>query len=427
MNREDEEKSCAAYFQDSPIWNRVLEGFMKKYGSYGSFSGTVKLGNLTRQDRETLEGFFGRSFHGQKSVSVSAEKFRKALADSRYHCVTPERLLELYFHKKPVGRRQAEEEREKQRLSVMQEAAVHFQKTPAADVLSKLRQIIKGKETAGTAEWKDSLYMAAEMFNSFPYRRGKTMYLAVFAAEMTGNPHAFDVGTAGGELLKQLCELDLRQRKITVNDSRGFSAYKRQRSLLSVGILIDHVSNYAMLCGVRVRKKDGTMHKGMEGFLEESDMVQVPLAAMADWEEILCPKERLYVVENPSVFAALCESGKDGYALMCMNGQPRLAGLLVLELCARSKTTVYYAGDLDPEGVLIAEKLSHFYVGEFHYWHMTPKDYEICRSAERITERRIKMLERITDERLQPVVNRIKEQKTSGYQEKLLLANNPFF
>ena len=43
---------------------------------------------------------------------------------------------------------------------------------------------------------------------------------------------------------------------------------------------------------------------------------------------------------------------------MCMNGHPRLAGLMALDLLAKSDTRVYYAGDLDPEGVVIAQKLS---------------------------------------------------------------------
>ena len=50
-----------------------------------------------------------------------------------------------------------------------------------------------------------------------------------------------------------------------------------------------------------------------------------------------------------------------GKAYMCMNGQPRLAGLMVLDLLAKSGTEVYYSGDLDPEGILIAQKLSQYY------------------------------------------------------------------
>ena len=98
----------------------------------------------------------------------------------------------------------------------------------------------------------------------------------------------------------------------------------------------------------------------------------------------------------------------------------RQAGLMVLELLAKSGTKVYYAGDLDPEGILIAQKLSRYYKGEFHYWHMETEDYEKCKSEEVISPKRMKILERITDDRLKPVVERIKAYGTAGYQEMLV-------
>ena len=128
-------------------------------------------------------------------------------------------------------------------------------------------------------------------------------------------------------------------------------------------------------------------------------------------------------MENPSVFAILCgKEKKDDVrrAYMCMNGQPRLAGLIVLDLLAKSGTKVYYAGDLDPEGIQIAQKLSQYYKGEFYYWYMETADYEKCRSEEVISMKRMKILERITDERLRPVVEMIRECRTAGYQERLI-------
>ena len=107
-------------------------------------------------------------------------------------------------------------------------------------------------------------------------------------------------------------------------------------------------------------------------------------------------------------------------AYMCMNGQPRLAGLMVLELFAKSGTSVYYAGDLDPEGILIAQKLSQYYKGKFQYWYMETADYERCRSEELISPKRMKILERIIDERLKPVVKIIKEYRLAVYQEMLI-------
>ena len=145
---------------------------------------------------------------------------------------------------------------------------------------------------------------------------------------LTGNPHAFDNGTAAGNFLYQMIQMDLEIRKIKIEFSEIFPAYKRQKSYLMAGI--------------------------------------------------------------------------------------------VLDLFAKSGIRVYYAGDLDPEGILIAQKLSQYYKGEFHYWHMETADYEKCRSEEVISPKRMKILERITDDRLKPVVERIKAYGTAGYQEMLM-------
>lgn len=46
--------------------------------------------------------------------------------------------------------------------------------------------------------------------------------------------------------------------------------------------------------------------------------------------------------------------------------------------------------------------------------------YEKCRSEKVISPKRMKILERITDGRLKPVVDRIEEYGTAGYQEMLV-------
>ena len=117
-------------------------------------------------------------------------------------------------------------------------------------------------------------------------------------------------------------------------------------------------------------------------------MVQVPLAVLSKWNSIFCKDNEMYIVENPSVFAGLCAGHTKQVSCMCMNGQPRLAGLVTLDLLAASGTVVYYAGDLDPEGLLIAQKISEYYAGEFHYWHMTVEDYEKSKSNETISDKK---------------------------------------
>lgn len=221
-----------------------------------------------------------------------------------------------------------------------------------------------------------------------------------------------------GNFLYQIIQMDLKIRGMTVETSDIFPAYKRQKSYLFAGIMLDDVSNYTMLYQVQALKQDGSLDEGMEGFKREHHIAQVPLTVIAQWDALRCPQNEIYIVENPSVFSVLC--GKEKRAFMCMNGQPKLAGLAVLDLLAKNGTRIFYSGDLDPEGLLIAQKLAKYYKGEFHYWHMDVADYNICRSKEGIAPKRLKMLDRITDERLKSVAEEIKKCGMSGYQELLM-------
>ena len=429
MNESEQEglekikKECLAYFGQSPVWKKVLRGFREKYSSYGRFGGKVVLKNLKSQDIEELEGFFGKSFHGQKSVTVSAEKFRQALEVSRYKNMTPEWLLENFFEEPLLGKQEQKLLRQQEKERIWENFRKSYEGMPIETVEESLENIVKDSENRELTEWERLLRLGAEMYNHLPYRQSEKLYLAVFAAMLTGNPHAFDNGTADGNFLYQIIQMDMESRSIKIEASEIFPAYKRQKSYLMAGIMLDDISNYAMLYQVQAVKKDGSIHQGMAGFAREQHIVQVPLAVISEWELLRCSQDEIYIVENPSVFAVLCGKGKEKNtrrAYMCMNGQPRLAGLMVLELLAKSGTKVYYAGDLDPEGILIAQKLSRYYKGEFHYWHMETEDSEKCKSEEVISPKRMKILGRITDDRLKPVVERIKAYGTAGYQEMLM-------
>ena len=107
---------------------------------------------------------------------------------------------------------------------------------------------------------------------------------------------------------------------------------------------------------------------------------------------------------------------------MCMNGQPRLSALLLLDLLAKAKTEVWYAGDFDPEGLLIAQKLKRHYSGSFHFWHMSSADYRASLSGEKITPRRLKILDGIADEELRETALAVKVAGRAGYQERLWAA-----
>ena len=97
MNEKKQINECIEYFRNSSIWKRIFKGFKEKYSSYGRFSGKVIVRNPEDNDIEELEGFFGQNFHGKRSITISAEKFEKALKNSRFKEVSPEEILNAYF------------------------------------------------------------------------------------------------------------------------------------------------------------------------------------------------------------------------------------------------------------------------------------------------------------------------------------------
>ena len=106
------ESECLTYFKSEPVWRKVLAGFLEKYASFGKFTGKVQLKNLSADEIEVLEGFFGQNFHGRKSFTISAERFAKALENSRYKEISPDQLLKFYFGKEPVSKKEQKEKRE---------------------------------------------------------------------------------------------------------------------------------------------------------------------------------------------------------------------------------------------------------------------------------------------------------------------------
>ena len=442
MKLTGEETQALHYFRGSKVWTCLFRGFREKYQSYGRFAGTVRLSGLSAAEIETLEGFFGKNFHGQKSVSISSQAFEKALAASRYADLVPERLLGLFFGEELQGKQEIREGFRSEQQKILASVCRDFADTYALELLQPILAVVR-PETSGAItdlswkqqqevlqQWEGALRLALRICDALPYREERTMYLAVFAAKLTGNPHAFDAGTTGGSLLYRLVQADLAHRGIVIRDEKILHAYQRQRSFLTVGLLIDDVSNYVMLYGVQAVMRERKLragdehseekHPGMAGFCAEKDMVQVPLAVMLKWEKLLCPDQQILIVENPSIFAMLCAEDDGRHAYLCMNGQPRLAALVALDLLAASGTGVSYAGDLDPEGLLIGQKLADYYPGAFQFVGMSAEDYQQSMSRETISDRRLKMLDRITHPQLVGAAELIRKYRRAGYQELLL-------
>lgn len=450
MEKDKMREACLAYFRSMPVFERLFSQFCEKYRSYGCFCGSARLNIRSEDEREALEGFFARSYHNQKTATISAQAFLRALESTRFAELSPEEILEA-FAGAPLSGKREEESRRKACIARCWEAALDQQEVyvdceaskqllcefravmsesevqVSEPVMVLYRQLMSGRqelaETALLRTLAEDLHIlvrALELLNRLRVEN-RYQYLPVFAAELSGDPHRLDPGTRDAHLLQLLLQWLEIQRGIEADEMNSILSLRRQARYLSAGILLDDVSNYAMLCGVEATGRDGLVHAGMAGFATDGAPVNVPLSVITGWTQLRCRENTLWIVENPVVYAVLCERFGRTRSLMCMNGQPRLSAWLILRLLHTAGTRVYYAGDFDPEGLSIAEKVQQCLLpGQCVFWHMSVSDYRSAQSQKPIDARRMKILDHLKDPQLQETAALIRKQGVAGYQENIL-------
>lgn len=432
----------------------MLNGFVKKYESYGEVCGSVRLPLREPEEVDAMEGLLGKPLQGQRTVTVSAAALRKVLSESRFAGVDLNTLVqafaggEIEVHSerkrkvKELYRNEILRAKEKTHDPVAEDFfrdLLQAEEKPVSEeeiceealsihrmLLRQYHMFLEKKEEEAISFLEKYLNLIAEIVENLPVRKRKYQYLAVFASDLTGDPHAFDRGTFSGVLLNKIL-LWYENRFHPVRQSfsvpDGFNSVRRGQLYLTCGIMIDDVSNYVVSYGVRTALENGKEDPGMAGFHEEQAVVQVPLSVLTRWTAAFGNHGKILVVENPSVFSMMVSRYPER-SFMCMNGQPRLAGLVMLHLLSESGTEIAYGGDLDPEGIRIADRLWEFSGRKILLWHMSEEDYlkhvKDTGTTSGLSERRLHMLEKIHHPELKKTAEAVRHYKKAVYQESFL-------
>lgn len=81
---------------------------------------------------------------------------------------------------------------------------------------------------------------------------------------------------------------------------------------------------------------------------------------------------------------------------------------------------IYYSGDFDPEGIIIANKLKMRYGNKLNFWRFDIEDYLKVISYKKISSISKAKLDNIENSELSPLIEKIKEKGLAGYQELLI-------
>ena len=413
------------YFKKKPVYEKLFNEFKKKYESHGKIGGIAVLTGLSTGDKEDISGFLMKDFTSEEEVRVSAKLFEKALLKSRFSSLTTLDILTRYFGIKLRTNKEKSEENEGKRAEYLAELTEYTDKAYIKEWLTGVfctgadgAVVIARSYNADKNELKIILQKLIKAIPMLPYFQGgkKKELLAVFAAQAAGNPHFFDDNTLAGNLLTAF----LRDYFRFGYEDDLSEAENRSKVLFKAGLIKDTLSNDVIVFGIRGRCVDGSLHQGMEGFLHQKEPVKLSLLTLANLEETFTNSvdRRVYIVENPAVFSILTSRFPEK-AFICSYGQIRRAVFMLLDLF--DKNTVFsYAGDFDPEGLLIAERLKKRYGDRLTFWKYEPDIYLKYMSEEKLTNQRIKKLDGVRDNTLLKIAELMREEGRAAYQESML-------
>lgn len=177
--------------------------------------------------------------------------------------------------------------------------------------------------------------------------------LAAFAARVLGRAHALDDGAPLGTLaLGAVRALG----GIAPPESGESLSEARREAWAAVGILCDELSSAVLTLGL---PSDGTAGGGLLAaarsagepvWLTLRQLVRTPPA----WQEL----ERVLIVENPSVVAVAADRfGSSCPSVVCTNGQPRAATMVLLRSLSAAGVRLQHHGDFDWPGITIGNLL----------------------------------------------------------------------
>lgn len=413
------------YFKKKPVYEKLFNEFKKKYESHGKIGGIAVLTGLSTGDKEDISSFLMKDFTSEEEVRVSAKLFEKALLKSRFSSLTTLDIITRYFGIKLRTNKEKSEEDVGKRAEYLAELTGYTDKAYIKEWLTGVfctgadgAVVIARSYNADKNELKIILQKLIKAIPMLPYFQGgkKKELLAVFAAQAAGNPHFFDDNTLAGNLLTAF----LRDYFRFGYEDDLSEAENRSKVLFKAGLIKDTLSNDVIAYGIRGRCVDGSLHQGMEGFLHQKEPVKLSLLTLANLEETFTNSvdRRVYIVENPAVFSILTSRFPEK-AFICSYGQIRRAVFMLLDLF--DKNTVFsYAGDFDPEGLLIAERLKKRYGERLAFWKYEPEMYLKYMSEEKLTKQRIKKLDGVRDATLLKIAELMREEGRAAYQESML-------
>lgn len=408
-------------------FKRLFTEMKKKYKKYGRVTGKIKLENLNESEVIAFEEI-GKFFNLGESINFNLKELKQFLSDSIYSEFELETILFDYFGNEFIKNADKKELESYEREEYFNDIINKFKDSVAYDYLyvicfenKSIYKTVSLRYNEDKKSLKQELFFVGKALNSLPYLNDGFQNIAMFSELITGDPHYFD------ETEKHFIFL-FEGIKYIKNISRKInSVVEKNKLFFEVGLIKESIFNSITIYGFRGIRSDKEESKILNSALEEKEYLNLSINNLNSIEYFKPISNQIYIFENPSVFTYvfdyLKKSNQNTPALICTAGQLNFSAYQFFDKlmkCKKSKEIlIYYSGDIDPEGMLIADNLLKRYE-EIKLLAYSKDTYLQYLSGQEISERSLKKLDSLSNKELMETAQVMRVKKEKAYQERFV-------
>lgn len=409
-------KEAVSYFKENKGYDRFFIKCKEKFETYDrEMAGTIVIKNPTLEEKEALSGIMKKSYAKNTTIQIRIAKFQEKLNETKFSGLKIKEIVQEYFGMTMITKKRKKEIKQEKKLQFLKELCEELKNTRAAKIVEMLLEESYQTGSSFSLEYtlekeisQIALVNACQAINKLSKEK---IPLPVFSARVLGNPHELDRDRLTGKIFIAL--IGKEKNRVKPRNTEELAEFYFDENLL-----IDEYSNM-VLCKNIVGKRDEKFHEGWLGFYKAGEAMQITLSQLSKIDTVDIKLQEAMVVENPAVFATLSEQ-TNLVPIVCTYGQVKLSGKILLDLLIKSGVTLYYSGDLDPEGIQIADKLKQRYQDQLILVGFDSETYHKNMSEVHLRKERLKKMQQLKSKELKWLAQSINFFEKAAYEEKNL-------